>query len=75
MHTCTYVCKCGCGVRVYVRLELLVHPTDVGGLPLGDLLGTEPKSNLLLCTLDAVAAVDHVAVEPVRNGHAHAHLT
>ena len=42
-------------------LWLLVDPVEVGRLPLLNLVGLEPESNLLLRTLDAVGAVADIS--------------
>jgi hypothetical protein len=45
------------------HLWLLVNPAELSRLPLNDLILLEPKRNLLLRILDAVAAVADVAAD------------
>jgi len=48
---------------ISVTLWLLIDPIELCGLPALDLLLLEPECNFLLCVLDAVGPVAHVAAD------------
>jgi hypothetical protein len=50
-------------VRRKAHLSLLVNPVELSRLPLVNLLLLEPKSNLLLCVLNAIATVADIAAD------------